>query len=140
MKNLIILLFALSEVCFAGGSGSGTLPSASIRNSDSSIGSTVSIGSSTMDIDSAIQKHFGNDRKSNRYNRASDIIFYQGETEQNVFIQYGTSKGRSWMIEGIKIDKQSSDLNSQVMEAIVKSKITNDWSKIHSTSDLYNSK
>jgi hypothetical protein len=109
MKYALILIIALSDICFAGGSGSGTLlqlPTSSITNS----GRLLQNG--PVDI------KFG------------DIIYYKGETATDLFLQFGKIQGNNWDIKGIKLKKDTTFIDNALFDAIVNSKTSNDWSKI----------
>ncbi len=116
MKNLIVVLCLLGQYAVAGNS-SGTLGS-----SDKSSTRGGSGGGTT----------------SQKSKLNGGILFYQGETQTNIYFKYGKAQGNSWEINQLKVNKNTDAIDLSVFNAIEKSKETKDWSRIlqQSSKDL----
>lgn len=60
----------------------------------------------------------------------SGILYFQGETKNDIYFKFGQVQGRDWVIEQIKVDKKTDMLNEVFLNALEQSKLTNNWSKI----------
>ncbi len=103
MKALIISLSFLSCFVWAGGNGTGTM--------------SVDKGKSSAQ---AVSK------SKNR----TAILFYQGETTNDIYFKFGKPQGKDWAIEQFKVNKKTDLLNKVVLDALEKSKSTNNWSRV----------
>lgn len=135
MKRLILILLAsmFAQISFAGGSGSGNLGDGSKGGNGGTTKRTYKINpDSGIDLGSYIGNTNILNDKQKIVDPSKGIIYYQGETQTDIYFKYGQPVGTKWLIEQRKIQKDTISLEAYVYEALNHSKITRDWSRIQS--------
>lgn len=64
------------------------------------------------------------------------ILYYQGETKNDIYFKFGQAQGSKWDIEQFKVNKKTELLNEVILDALEKSKSTNDWSRVDINQNL----
>lgn len=123
MKRFVIALLVSANAAFAG-NGSGTLMSLDKK--------LMGPNGQMMALENRSVTPFYN-------GKAAGIVYYQGETQNHIYFQYGRVQEKQWQFKQFYAMKYKLALVPKVQDAVQKSKVTKDWATVE-TKDLRGAK